>query len=81
MMAAGTALRVTVRMVTQFVRNGIVTEAQHGAFSKVLRDVARLQPDLALVPSHPHRAGGLSFLESYPSAYALVTLAVAAVVG
>ena len=36
--------------------------------------------DLALVPTHPDRAGGLGFLESYPGAFALVTLAVSAVI-
>jgi hypothetical protein len=36
--------------------------------------------DLSLVPTHPDRAAGLGFLESYPGAYALVTLAISAVV-
>ncbi len=36
--------------------------------------------DLSLVPTHPDRAGGLGFLETYPGAFALVTLAVSAVV-
>ena len=37
------ALRATVGMATQFVRSGIVTEAQHGRFATLLRDVARLR--------------------------------------
>ena len=155
-LAEGMALRATVGMATQFVRSGIVTEAQHGRFATLLRDVARLRDssvpwvivfgvvatwilanpadpgadglswavvepghvglggwwfayvarpiylvlllgwllrivlafimfrriaklDLALVPTHPDRVGGLGFLESYPGAFALVTFAVSAV--
>jgi len=37
--------------------------------------------DLSLVPTHPDRAGGLGFLEMYPGAFALVTLALSAVIG
>jgi hypothetical protein len=36
--------------------------------------------DLQLVPSHPDRAGGLGFLESFPGAWSLVALAASAVV-
>jgi hypothetical protein len=39
--------------------------------------LARL--DLALVPTHPDRAGGLGFLESLPSAFGPVVLALSAV--
>lgn len=35
--------------------------------------------DLALVPTHPDRAGGLGFLETLPMAFSLVVLAVSAV--
>jgi len=157
-LAEGAALRTTVAMARQFVRNGLVTEAQRGAFAALLRDVARLRDsslpwvvvlgltlawvladpadphndalswavdgagnlgfgawwfayisrpifsvlvlgwlwriivvfilfrrisklDLDLVPTHPDRAAGLGFLERYPGAFALVTFAVAAVVG
>lgn len=40
--------------------------------------VARL--DLSLVPSHPDRSGGLSFVEKLPVAFAPVTLALSAVI-
>ena len=157
-LAEGVALRTTVAMARQFVRNGLVTEAQRGAFAALLRGVARLRDsslpwvvvlgltlawviadpadphndalswavdgagnlgfgawwfayvarpifsvlvlgwlwrmvvvfilfrrisklDLDLVPTHPDRAAGLGFLEFYPGAFALVTFAVAAVVG
>ena len=42
-LAEGAALRTTVAMARQFVRNGLVTEAQRGAFAALLRDVARLR--------------------------------------
>ena len=35
--------------------------------------------DLALVPTHPDRAGGLGFLETLPSGFSLVVLAISAV--
>ncbi|MFO1364162.1 MAG: hypothetical protein U1F45_17175 [Burkholderiales bacterium] len=40
--------------------------------------IARL--DLALVPTHPDRAGGLGFLERVPPLFAPVALAVGCVV-
>lgn len=43
----------------------------------LLKRIAAL--DLALVPTHPDRAGGLGFLEKLPSAFSLFTLAVSAV--
>jgi hypothetical protein len=43
----------------------------------LMRRLAKL--DLALVPTHPDRRGGLGFLESLPSAFSLVVLALAAV--
>jgi hypothetical protein len=36
------------------------------------------QLDLALVPTHPDRAGGIAFVEKLPAAFALVTLALSA---
>ncbi len=44
----------------------------------LLARIARL--DLALVPTHPDRAGGLGFLERLPAAFSLVVLAASAVV-
>ena len=44
----------------------------------LMRRIARL--DLALVPTHPDRAGGLGFLEWLPGAFALVALGISAVV-
>lgn len=44
----------------------------------LLRRIAKL--DLALVPSHPDKASGLAFLESFPSAFSLVAFASSAVV-
>jgi hypothetical protein len=41
--------------------------------------IGRLQ--LSLVPTHPDRTGGLAFVEKLPSAFALVTFGVTAVVG
>lgn len=43
----------------------------------LMRRLARL--DLALVPTHPDRLGGLGFLESLPGAFSLVVLAFSAV--
>lgn len=43
----------------------------------LLARIARL--DLAIVPTHPDRAGGLGFLEHLPSAFSLVVLAISAV--
>lgn len=44
----------------------------------LLKRIAGL--DLALVPTHPDRAGGLGFLEKLPSAFSLFALAVSSVV-
>lgn len=44
----------------------------------LLHRISRL--DLALVPSHPDKASGLAFLESFPSAFSLVAFASSAVV-
>ena len=44
----------------------------------LLGRIARL--DLAIVPTHPDRAGGLGFLERLPNAFGLVVLAISAVV-
>jgi hypothetical protein len=44
----------------------------------LLGRIARL--DLAIVQTHPDRAGGLGFLEGFPTAFSLVVLAVSAVV-
>lgn len=44
----------------------------------LLKRIAGL--DLALVPTHPDRAGGLGFLEKLPSAFSLFAFAVSAVV-
>ena len=43
----------------------------------LFRGIARLR--LALVPTHPHRAGGLGFLARFPAAFAPVLLAISAV--
>jgi len=43
----------------------------------LFRGIARL--DLAIVPTHPDRAGGLGFVAQFPAAFALVALAVSAV--
>lgn len=45
----------------------------------LFRRISKL--DLSLVATHPDRAGGMGFLESYPGAFAFVTFAVSAVVG
>lgn len=42
------------------------------------RRIAKL--DLAIVPTHPDRAGGLGFLERFPSAFGLVAFVMAATV-
>ena len=44
----------------------------------LLKRLARL--DLALVPTHPDHAGGLGFLEKFPTAFSLFAFAVSAVV-
>lgn len=44
----------------------------------VFRRIARL--DLALVPTHPDRVGGLGFIEQYAGAFSLVAFTVAAVI-
>lgn len=44
----------------------------------LLKRIAGL--DLALVPTHPDRAGGLGFLEKLPSAFSLFALSVSAVI-
>lgn len=156
-LAEGTMGRMMASLASQFVRNGLVTEAQRGAFVAELQRTARLRDsslpwivmlgviaawifvappdteidalswsiengslgfggwwfayvarpiflalmlswlwrialvvglfrriaklDLALVPSHPDRAGGLGFLETFPGAFVLVTFAVSAVIG
>lgn len=42
-----------------------------------LRRIAKL--DLAIVPTHPDRAGGLGFVERFPAAFSLVAFVIAAV--
>lgn len=44
----------------------------------LLRRIAKLE--LAIVPSHPDKAGGLAFLEEMPAAFSLVVLACSAVI-
>ena len=48
----------------------------HPALALWLGRVARI--DLRLVPTHPGRAGGLGLLEKLPGAFALVSLALSA---
>jgi hypothetical protein len=43
----------------------------------LMRRIARLE--LAIVPTHPDRAGGLGFVERFPKAFSAVVLAIAAV--
>ncbi len=43
----------------------------------LMRRIARL--DLAIVPTHPDRAGGLGFVERFPKAFSAVVFAIAAV--
>lgn len=47
-------------------------------FATALRRVAKL--DLAIVPTHADRAGGLGFLERFPAAFSLVVFVAAAVI-
>jgi hypothetical protein len=43
-----------------------------------LRGIAKL--DLAIVPTHPDRAGGLGFVERFPAAFSLVVFVIAMVI-
>ena len=42
-LAEGKMMNTTVAMARQFIRNGLVTEAQQGAFGALLRSVARMR--------------------------------------